>query len=364
MKILQIIPNLIAGGAEVFLVNLCNALSELSNNEVTILTFQNVDEKHFLKNRLNKKIKLLTLHKPRGMSILLLFRLAKYLENHHYDVVHFHLNAISYSLISACKYKKHTHFFATIHNDAYKEANGIHRLLRKILFSFNLAHPITISEESKQSFYSLYNCESSLIWNGVPLSDISQDEQEEKNNNIVKFLYVASITPVKNAVALAKAANMLGRTGIALKVTFLGKPANYELVELLKKEESACVSYVGEVDNPIRYMAKSDYFVLPSFYEGLPISLLEAMSVGCIPIVTPVGGCKDIVKHNINGILISNQSVEAIRNALLYAINLDAFEAKRMRDTIASDIKSYSIGTCAQRHMVLYKQEINRGKSK
>ena len=68
---------------------------------------------------------------------------------------------------------------------------------------------------------------------------------------------------------------------------------------------------VGENKNKI--LKNSDIFLLPSDFEGLPISLLESMGLGVIPIVTPVGSIPEVVNNN-NGILINN--AEDISNAI------------------------------------------------
>ena len=46
-------------------------------------------------------------------------------------------------------------------------------------------------------------------------------------------------------------------------------------------------------------MYLSDAFCLTSVYEGLPISLLEAISCGCVPVCTPVGGITEVVHHEV-----------------------------------------------------------------
>ena len=50
-------------------------------------------------------------------------------------------------------------------------------------------------------------------------------------------------------------------------------------------------------------MRKSNIVVLPSYLEGLPKSLIEASSSGRPIITTDVPGCRDVVEHNVNGVL-------------------------------------------------------------
>jgi glycosyltransferase involved in cell wall biosynthesis len=64
-------------------------------------------------------------------------------------------------------------------------------------------------------------------------------------------------------------------------------------------------------------LTKSDIYVLPSFNEGLPISVLEAMAAGLPVITTDVGGLPDLVTHGESGLLIGPGRVAALAAAIL-----------------------------------------------
>ena len=78
------------------------------------------------------------------------------------------------------------------------------------------------------------------------------------------------------------------------------------------------IEYLGWVDNERKSAAfnKSDVFVLPSYTEGLPISILEAMSYGKAIIATDVGGVSEIVKENENGILIEPGNLHQMKQSI------------------------------------------------
>ena len=56
---------------------------------------------------------------------------------------------------------------------------------------------------------------------------------------------------------------------------------------------------LGYKDNPTDYLSCADAFCLSSFHEGMPISLIESIQQGIIPICTPAGGVKDIITPSI-----------------------------------------------------------------
>lgn len=64
----------------------------------------------------------------------------------------------------------------------------------------------------------------------------------------------------------------------------------------------------------------ADIYILPSYNEGLPIAILEAMSYTHPIISTPVGGIPEVVKDHQNGILVEPGNLEQIKEALLFFI--------------------------------------------
>jgi len=66
----------------------------------------------------------------------------------------------------------------------------------------------------------------------------------------------------------------------------------------------------------LQYLKASDIFVLNSTYEGLPHIVLKAMAVGVPMIATDVGGTDEVVKHEVNGLLIPSMDDKALRNAI------------------------------------------------
>ena len=89
------------------------------------------------------------------------------------------------------------------------------------------------------------------------------------------------------------------------------------LEEAIRSQELAdCVHFNGFVsgDRKKELLNRAEVFVLPSYHEGLPVSILEAMSYGCAIISTPVGGIPEVVREN--GILVRPGDVEGIAAAI------------------------------------------------
>ena len=358
MKILEVIPTLESGGAEVFLVNLSNELVKKNNVEVTILTLYPINKEHFLIKKISSAIKIVSFNKKNGIDVNIVYQIYKYVKKERYDVVHFHVNAISYAVLSVFMYRK-CKYCATIHNDAYKEAKGIHRYLRKLMFKRKLMIPISISGESDRTFTELYKKTASLIYNGVPKYIKSSDidiEPYRVTSKTKVFVNVASIQPSKNQLSMARVFNRLVNEGEDIVLLIIGRTTdNYkECAEELKKESSTNVHLLGEISNPRDYMVKADYFILPSHYEGLPITLLESLSVGCIPVVTAVGGNIDVVKDGYNGYIIPDSSEETIYYTMKRILKANMEEISRIGSEVQKCIGKYTIEHCADMYMKVF----------
>ncbi len=84
-------------------------------------------------------------------------------------------------------------------------------------------------------------------------------------------------------------------------------------------------------------LAEADAFILPSYNEGLPMSMLEAMAWGLPVIVTPVGGIPEVINHNQNGLLVQPGNQEQLVQA--------------MQNLIRDEELRISLGTAARRRV-------------
>ncbi len=90
-------------------------------------------------------------------------------------------------------------------------------------------------------------------------------------------------------------------------------------------------------DNKLTALAQSDILVLPSYREGLPNSLLEAMASECAIIATNVGAIPDVIQSGENGILIEPGDTKNLAEELR-RLTFDSIERRRLaknaRDTV------------------------------
>lgn len=118
--------------------------------------------------------------------------------------------------------------------------------------------------------------------------------------------HIGSIDPAKGWRMLVEAAGKLRAAGLGINVVLAGRGGDAALARELAKRSGGWLSYKGFVANPREtLMEELDALVLMSEQEGLPMAIIEAMSVGLPIIATAVGGVPEAVVHEKNGLLVS-----------------------------------------------------------
>ena len=85
---------------------------------------------------------------------------------------------------------------------------------------------------------------------------------------------------------------------------------------LVKDLQIKNISFEGK-QNPIKYYADAKIFLMTSLFEGWPMTLLEALQMGCVPVVMDsFGSLQEIIVHNYNGLIIKNDDIQEMANAV------------------------------------------------
>jgi glycosyltransferase involved in cell wall biosynthesis len=124
----------------------------------------------------------------------------------------------------------------------------------------------------------------------------------------------------------------------------------------VKAQMPGRVTFTGKRDNVHEYLQAADAWTLPSYGEGLPVSLLEAMSVGLPVVVTPVGAMPEIVQDGVHGIVVPVGNDAALAAALTSVI--DGSEASREMGRRGRELiqEQYSIDRISQSYLELFEK--------
>ena len=115
------------------------------------------------------------------------------------------------------------------------------------------------------------------------------------------------------------------------------------------------IYFVGFVDNVNFFMKNAAFLCMTSKYEGMPITLLESMANGLIPLVTPSPGIIDLIDHEVNGLVSDKNSVNSYSELLKSALNMSDFDLNIISDRGREyfDMK-YTISICEENYYKEY----------
>ena len=158
---------------------------------------------------------------------------------------------------------------------------------------------------------------------GVNLDDYGFTELPQ--NKTLNFLFIGRLIKEKGINEFLEVAQLVNRNSIRATFTVLGRveetsPCNVSLDSLNKLSDDCVINFKGYVDNVHDFISKSDVIVLPSYREGLPRSLQEALATGRPVITTDVPGCKECVVDGFNGFLIKPRSVFSLHESVEFFI--------------------------------------------
>ncbi|WP_409416521.1 glycosyltransferase family 4 protein [Flavobacterium sp. PS2] len=340
MKIVQIIPTLSSGGAQRITIDICNELSKKHDIFLIQIVSDSISHTTFYRNQLNNNIQYINLKgtDKKVLDLMVLLPLYKKINEIKPDVVHSHLNIV-YTFLPSIFYKK-AKYFHTIHSHAAKECISLKgyslRNVIRFFYSKKLINAITISGESKKSFEEFYKLDSPiLIENGcypkVPTNKFEEVKEYifnlKKNKDRLVFINIARCIEAKNHMLLVEVFNQLLSEDHNVLLLVIGSSFDTPFGLEIKKNARPEIIFLGPKENVADYLLNSDVFCLSSLWEGLPISLLEALSTGCYPICTPVGGIPNVIVNSQLGLLSKSVSHEdfytVIKKHLMSKSNID-----------------------------------------
>jgi glycosyltransferase involved in cell wall biosynthesis len=109
--------------------------------------------------------------------------------------------------------------------------------------------------------------------------------------------------------------------------------------------------------------SETDIFVLPSFWENLPMSVLEAMSHGIAVISTPAGCVEEVIKHQTNGIIVPFGDVGALHAGIVRLIEDPALRQRLGNAARKTHRERYEIERYCARMVEIWRDTVCRSKT-
>ncbi|WP_207667919.1 glycosyltransferase [Serpentinicella alkaliphila] len=320
------IYGLCGGGAERVLVNLANKLSE-NGNVVKIIVFDEGQSDYELQKgidvvsyKTNTSNKLFTF-----FSMIINMRRA-ILDTNPDLLISFLTTTNIYALLGNLLHNK-TIIISERNDPNQDPEQWYYRLLRKFIYPLASGFVFQTNDAKKYFSKNIQN-RSTVIPNPVFI-DLIDNFHIEKKNTIV---CVGRLEPQKNQKMLIDAFEIIKDDFPDFSLDIYGDGSlRTELQEYINnKSLQNIVTLKGRVKNLHEQIIGASLFVLPSNYEGMSNALMEAMALGipCISTDCPIGGSADLIKNNVNGILIAVNDVDQLICAMRKILGNKDFSTK------------------------------------
>lgn len=279
------------------------------------------------------------------------------------DVVHFHAEGPS-AMIPIIKFFSKKKIIATIHGlDWKRDKWGTGFASRYIKFGEKMAAKyadeiIVLSDGVKKYFKETYNRDTHFIPNGITQPDIFDSKIINSKYNLNKdsyFLFLGRIVPEKGIHYLIDAYSEV-KTDKKLVIAGGASDTDSYYEELRKKaSNNENIIFTGFVQGQeLEELYSNAYvYVLPSDLEGMPLSLLEAMSYGNCCLTSDIEECSDVMEDC--GVTFKQSSVEDLANKLQYLSDSEKVVQKLKLESSPFIIKKYNWDDIVNKTLELYR---------
>jgi len=343
--------NSIGTGMKTYIVNLVDELAENKDIDVSVIYIDGEDSSNY---------------KVKGHRFLFPIKAFFHLKHIKPDVIHTH--ASWYLLFTGFIYKLFwdAKLVTTMHSHPSKPSPFEKKFMG---FLFNKCDVITyVSKDLKNKIRDAwkidFKAKEEITYGGVRTREVLIEELDSfsadyKTNGHYPILLAQSfpIAKVKSegAKLLIQAVKSLSEKypNILLMITGFG-PYKKELESFADINGlNDKVIFTGWVDNPFVPLEICDIYTHISLGEGLPMAILEAMSVGKPIIATPVGGIPEVIEHKKSGILVE-PDVNAVSRAVEELLLNEEFRTNLGKNAYLES-KKYTWDNCADKFLNIFK---------
>jgi len=248
------------------------------------------------------------------------------------------------------KIKTVTHVHGGYHLTSLNSNISIKLLIKFIVNNSNIV--IVLSEIEKINIVNKFHCKNNIyvLPNCVDIKNSKEIEKKDFN-----ILFLGRLHQDKGLFEIIHALSEL--QDVKFKFNLCGSgPLEHVILNKCHSLIKDKFSYKGVVwgDKKIDIINNSSVFLLPSYYEGLPISLLETMSMGVVPIVTDVGSIREVVVNGQNGFIIDKKSPKQIAEKIRLLYNNKELLQEMSNNARNKIIHNYNIENYFQKLNEIY----------
>ena len=311
LKVMMALPELDVGGAQTLTISLIEALRKIDAEiQVQILVLEKPHGSYLEEQCRQEGIDVVYLGKEKGLHLGMLPKITKAILAFAPDVIHMHKSRMHYFLLPILRSGVERRIY-TVHSLAEQDTRN--RWLQKLMsFAFHSCHvqPVAISDICRDSVATLYHIEPDsipCIYNGIDVNRFrNPEERRQPEHGKLRFVSVGRLCSQKNYPLLLRTAARVHKQWPETEFFILGDGEQRDSLteQITAQDAGGYIHLLGNVSNVPSHLWDADAFLMTSDYEGLPMTVLEAMAAGLPIISTKAGGIADVVVDGQNGFLV------------------------------------------------------------
>jgi glycosyltransferase involved in cell wall biosynthesis len=349
-NLLFLLQTLGTGGAERIVKSLCENLDQRMFKCFVISLIDGEMKKEFVQ----LKIPVYCLNKRGHDALNLMHLISTFIQTNQIQVINaHHFSPFLHAFYGAKRHRCKIYF--TPHSSWEIELmSSNYSIFCRILLAFSNG-AIGISPSVSESIIKTFHLPEHKVFTIINTIDykrfkINVDIRKKKRELNVKgkekvIGAVGGLRRVKNYPSLIKAFKIVHEKMDNVKLIIIGEGKMRDELESLAKDLglSNKVSFLGVRSDVPELMKVMDVYCLTSFFEGMPLSLLEAMSAG-VPIVgTDVPGIRDLITHEHTGLLVSSDNHKELAEGLIRVLMHPFLAEKLAKNEKKFVLKKHSI---------------------
>lgn len=375
MKILQVIPNLLKGGAQRLVIDICNELINYNDVECMLLVLTNSKNEF---HHISKNIKIVYINVTFNLSVFKKSNIdineyEKIVNEFRPDIIHSHLYFAE--LICHENTRKNITYVSHFHDNMQQLSNLKVRNIfsknvmihfyekQRLLTKYNQTNKIflTISNDSDYYAKSIFpkNLASKVIKlkNAINHSLFINPDYKKLNKKQITLINVGNLLKKKNQIFIIDIVKYLLLKGYNANLTLLGEGSCRN--EIINRARSLQIEkniiMLGAIDDVQNFLWESDFYIHSAKYEPFGLVLIEAMA-SKTPIISFNGkGNQDIIINNETGFLINSLDAKVFGDILI-----KLHHDKKLYDDIVEKAynfsKNYDIKEYSLKLLNIYKQ--------
>ena len=349
-------------------MNILNGLRINGSVEGSLVTLAPEIEGNSWLNRFKEdEIEIYSLQQPLKKTLFCIPKLRKYLKENNVDVIHssgFRANFISWLMPS--RYAK----VSTQRSSPADIAEKLPKKLRPlVIWAYlklikRIPNNVACSEALAEVFDKEYGMKIPFVQNGVNSDFFRPLEEKAKQELRVKlglptdkriFLVLGSLNKRKNNEMILRIANKLTNQPILFLIVGSGP----EEANLKGMANNTNVFFTGTTKEPLKYLQAADILVSSSVAEGLPNTVLEAMSCGLPCILSDIGPHRELIEQSKSGVLFDLSCDESLRQAILASLDWQDDMSRKSREAALSH---FDRTVTARNYEEIYRKALQKNK--